>query len=221
MMKTKFKFFMLLVFTVVVFASCDDDNPVITAGWTFSPEDNIQAGDTVYFTNTTTADIEVSYEWDFGDGETSTEESPEHVYTEPGTYDVYLNVIYGASEKGYGQQIGVAVDYCYIINYGSYSGDKGSISAYDKYADEIKNGFYKMVNGVDLISNVQYAYDYKDKVYMLGNNADQLFWVDSKTFEQTENAISNDIVKPRYCAGKDDYLLHRWNPSSILQTGKN
>jgi PKD repeat protein len=34
----------------------------------------------------------VSYEWDFGDGETDTGETVEHTYTEPGTYPVTLEV---------------------------------------------------------------------------------------------------------------------------------
>lgn len=206
MMKTKFKNFMFVAFWTLALIACEDDQPNIIVNWTYSPEENIQVGDTIYFTNNSTADVSVTYEWNFGDGEISTEESPKHVYSEPGIYDVLLELIYEDSSGGYSQQIEVAVDYSYIVNYGSYSGDKGTISAYNKYTDEMTNGFYKAINGVDLISNVQYAYQFNDKVYMLGNNADQLFWVDSRTFEQTENAINTDIVKPRYCAGKDDYL---------------
>ncbi|UCH52150.1 MAG: PKD domain-containing protein, partial [Chloroflexota bacterium] len=33
-----------------------------------------------------------SFEWDFGDGETSTEDSPRHAYRSPGTYTVTLTV---------------------------------------------------------------------------------------------------------------------------------
>lgn len=39
------------------------------------------------------------YEWDFGDGNISTEESPEHIYTEPGQYSVCLTV-WGVSDEG-------------------------------------------------------------------------------------------------------------------------
>lgn len=94
----------------------------------------------------------------------------------------------------------------YIINYGDYSGAKSAITAYDAEADTVSNSFYKKVNGVDLVSSVQYAYQYNDKVYMMGNNADEVFWVDGESFEQTENGISTDIIKPRYCIGNGDYL---------------
>ncbi|MBK9420561.1 MAG: PKD domain-containing protein [Flavobacteriales bacterium] len=42
----------------------------------------------VAFTNTSTSSN--AWAWDFGDGNTSTEMNPEHIYTEPGTYTVTL-----------------------------------------------------------------------------------------------------------------------------------
>jgi PKD repeat protein len=36
----------------------------------------------------------VAYLWDFGDGETSIEESPSHKYTRPGKYTVSLTITY-------------------------------------------------------------------------------------------------------------------------------
>ncbi len=42
----------------------------------------------------------LTYLWDFGDGNTSTEAAPEHNYTEEGTYDVCLSIVnqYGCSD---------------------------------------------------------------------------------------------------------------------------
>jgi len=45
-----------------------------------------------------TSDGAVSYFWDFGDGETSTNINPLHTYTKPGTYEVALNA-YGRDGK--------------------------------------------------------------------------------------------------------------------------
>lgn len=46
---------------------------------------------TVNFTNTSLGDI-VSYDWSFGDGNSSSEENPQYVYTETGIYTVSLTV---------------------------------------------------------------------------------------------------------------------------------
>jgi PKD repeat protein len=53
------------------------------AGFTFGQNSFV-----VDFTNTSSN--AVSYLWDFGDGETSTEENPTHVYGQDGTYEVSL-----------------------------------------------------------------------------------------------------------------------------------
>jgi len=49
-------------------------------------------GSTVTFTNTSSATF--GYVYNFGDGNTSTEPSPVHVYDAPGTYNVTLDLIY-------------------------------------------------------------------------------------------------------------------------------
>ena len=54
-----------------------------TADFTFEIDDK-----TVTFVNT--SERAVSYEWDFGDGETSTEENPVHTYVEYGEYAITL-----------------------------------------------------------------------------------------------------------------------------------
>lgn len=58
-------------------------NPVATAGFTSS-----QNGLSVNFTNTSTN--ATSYSWQFGDGQTSTEQNPSHTYLNDGNYTVIL-----------------------------------------------------------------------------------------------------------------------------------
>src|SRR5210317_1414059 len=94
--------------------------------------------------------------------------------------------------------IEVEPDVSYIINYGSYTGDKTTITAYDKETGTATNNYYTSVNGVSLVSNVQHATSFNNKIYFMGNSSDQIFWVDGETFEQTENAITEDIIKPRF-----------------------
>ncbi len=202
-MKNKLKILFLLAIAVA-FASCSEDDPNTKAGFTFSPEENIQVGDTVFFTNTSID--AVTYQWSFGDTETSTEENPFHVYTEPGIYDVTLVATNGGVANTITQQINVDADLAYIINAGSWSGDKSTITAYNKYADEVINGYYKSANGFDIVSSIQFAYHYNGNIYFMGNEVDEVFFVNDKTFEQTKNSIKENIVGPRNCQGNDNYL---------------
>jgi gliding motility-associated-like protein len=62
----------------------------------FDFESEIQCdGATVVFTNTSSGAF--GFIWDFGDGTTSTEENPTHVYSQEGTYTVQLTSIYQPS----------------------------------------------------------------------------------------------------------------------------
>jgi PKD repeat protein len=63
----------------------------------FTSNSPVPTDGTAVFTNTTTGSEPLSYEWDFGDGMTSTLTSPTHTYTVPGTYTVTL---YASNEFG-------------------------------------------------------------------------------------------------------------------------
>ena len=72
-----------------VFTSCEEEENLPTAGFTYAPETVVQY-DVVVFTNTSTdAD---SYEWDFGGGVTSTEENPRVKFLTAGDFVVTLTV---------------------------------------------------------------------------------------------------------------------------------
>jgi PKD repeat protein len=62
----------------------------VEADFTAAPRTGIESA-TVAFVNTSTGDYDTNL-WDFGDGITSTQESPTHIYTRPGAYDVSLTV---------------------------------------------------------------------------------------------------------------------------------
>ena len=59
------------------------------AAFSYSPKSPL-VGKKVFFTNKSTGTEPLSYEWDFGDGGSSTETNPQHVYVKPGTYLVRL-----------------------------------------------------------------------------------------------------------------------------------
>lgn len=94
----------------------------------------------------------------------------------------------------------------YIVNYGSYSGDKSTITAFNKETGDITHNYYTDVNGVAMVSNAQHALSYNGKVYFMGNNSDQIFRVDGVTFQQTEDPITADVVKPRFAVAEGKYL---------------
>jgi len=77
----------------VMAAGCkkDETNPAADIFYTVSIEDR-----TVTFSNETTG--AVSYKWDFGDGETSTEESPVHTYPGKGKY---VPTLYATDKDGH------------------------------------------------------------------------------------------------------------------------
>lgn len=74
------------------------------------------------FTNSSTGAS--SYEWDFGDGNTSTEESPTHVYATHGIYTVTLNAIEGNLSSELSQTIDilapVTADFTYMVDPSDY-----------------------------------------------------------------------------------------------------
>ncbi len=94
----------------------------------------------------------------------------------------------------------------FIVNYGSYSSTVGSISGFDIDNSKMYSYVFESVNGPAMNGKPQYAYEYNDKIYFMGNNVDEVFYVNSTTLEQTKNGVTTDIVKPRYCVGDGNYL---------------
>ncbi|MEO5571669.1 MAG: PKD domain-containing protein [Bacteroidia bacterium] len=95
-------FTLFLLLSIILFEGCkkgtsDDDiiKPVPTVDFTFSTGDGF-APDTIQFTNQS-KDAD-SYQWDFGDGISSSETSPSHIFQNPGTYNVKLT---GTNSTGF------------------------------------------------------------------------------------------------------------------------
>lgn len=59
----------------------------------------------IQFTDTTEGNV-VSWYWEFGDNETSTDQNPTHIYTEEGRYDVSLEVTYDDDSTDTFEEIG-------------------------------------------------------------------------------------------------------------------
>lgn len=95
---------------------------------------------------------------------------------------------------------------CYVVNYGSYGNGGASISKFDYATATMTNSYYETQNsGLELLSNIQYAYNINDDVFLLGNSPDQLITVDP-LFVQSKNGVTDQIEKPRACVANGDYL---------------
>lgn len=85
----------LLLFAVLCFNSCKKE-PTPTAMFKASTT-NAMVGDNIYFANNS-MDAD-HYEWDFGDGSTSTQSNPSHSYSSQGVYYVQLTAYSLKGEK--------------------------------------------------------------------------------------------------------------------------
>lgn len=108
----KFLFKLLFVSTLIlstVFISCSNDDEMPepsdtpVAGFTFSANEL-----TVTFTNTSIGSN--AYNWDFGDGNSSTEINPTYTYEKEGTYDVVLTASNADKSDDESQSVSVALN---------------------------------------------------------------------------------------------------------------
>lgn len=96
----KLQYLILLGLTIGLFQNCEDDDfPVPPAStvpqFTYTIDNEEFAPATVAFTNTSIVPETVgtaTFSWNFGDGQSSTETSPSHLYESPGAYTVNLVV---------------------------------------------------------------------------------------------------------------------------------
>ncbi|MEB2774057.1 PKD domain-containing protein [Algoriphagus sp. D3-2-R+10] len=82
-------FILMMVCMLYLLWSCKDDDTLPSANFSVQ-NDNCQAPCTLIFNNLSSNAI--SYDWDFGDGSSSTDQNPTHEYLESGEYTVVLTV---------------------------------------------------------------------------------------------------------------------------------
>ncbi|GAA0893489.1 hypothetical protein GCM10009122_31680 [Fulvivirga kasyanovii] len=96
-MKNLYKIIFAFTLVLVAIACKDDEFPVpqastVDVDFDFSVDNEGFAPATVTFTNQTRVaeGVTASYAWNFGDGSSSTEKDPAHIYSAPGSYKVTL-----------------------------------------------------------------------------------------------------------------------------------
>jgi len=117
-MKSTLFTLVLCAMMLLTFACQDDDAIPTTADFKVSGE-QLWEKCPVEFINTSLG--ATSYLWDFGDGNTSTEENPTHHYTSPGTYAVSLTASWSAIEDVFTQTI--QVNHNITFEHHSYASD--------------------------------------------------------------------------------------------------
>ena len=100
--------------------------------------------------NNMSSDKAVRYEWDFGDGSTSTEQNPMHVYETPGLYDVALTS-YGNSGEDVAQMTVLVNDSIYWNVGGTLvlSSQKGNIRHFESI-----ESLLSLVSAADITENL-------------------------------------------------------------------
>lgn len=96
----------MIVLVVTIFSSCKKEKTLPVAGFTYAPT-TVVAGVDVTFTNTTTDGV--TYAWNFGDSNTSTDKDPVHLFVLPGDYTVTLTATNGDGINEISKVITVAV----------------------------------------------------------------------------------------------------------------
>lgn len=88
--------------SIRVFVSCED---LVASFVTSNPENDLS----VLFINRTEGDAD-AYEWSFGDGGTSRQESPSHIYAAAGEYSVVLTAFKGGRCQSRSEAVTVTVE---------------------------------------------------------------------------------------------------------------
>ena len=199
---------LILLVLPLILTSCRIE-PV--AGF-FTSEVNVEVGDEVYFTNNS-LDAR-HFEWDFGDGTSSTDINPIHVYTASGTYTVTLSAISKRNyiDRAY-QDITVLFPTTLEIEvleyYDEYPVENASVILFPTYDDwlaetnMIIEGFTN-TNGIVIFSRMDPAIYYVDVWEQNHNNYtladDDIDWIRIPQLEPNE--INSFVAWVDYVSSK-------------------
>ena len=118
---------------------------------------------------------------------------------------IALAVSFTACDDNDNTQEDVELTGIYINNYGSYSGAKTTLTAFDVDALTTEQRAFEAQNGYALASNVQHALYYEGKIYLTGNNKDMIIELDADDLSETSSDTTS-VIKPQFSIAKGDYL---------------
>jgi len=137
----KMKTFLMLIAVVMVISSCQKTPEACIS----SSASTANVNESITFTN---CSIESDhYEWTFGDGSSSSEESPSHIYTTSGTYTVTLTAFSKNGKKTNEATTSVTINGAKTI---TVSGEITSNTTWSSDNQYVLSGFVYVVDGVTL-----------------------------------------------------------------------
>jgi PKD repeat protein len=171
--------------------------PLPVAGFSHTPERTTVFAPTVDFTDLSSG---ASYWfWTFGDGYTSSEESPSHNYVNPGTFQIIQEVtnVYGCSRSAFGTVTVVDQFNVYVPN------------AFSPDADNVNDVFFPVIVGKGLIDKYELrVYDRWGVEVFFSEDMDAV-WVGD--FRGGEYYVQNDIyvwqIKYRLRGAEDSDVI--------------
>jgi len=224
MKTTNLSILIIALIAAVNFASCKKDSakPEPFVFYSVSVD-----GATVTFTNKSTGTA--TYEWDFGDGTTSTEENPVHTYPGKGKYVPTLYATFSSGEKAEASTV------LHIAKVSSIKLDDNSLSDWDTITHNVvlagdnSGNFIKAKFDYD--GNYVYLYFEQNTTKADGNIYDVYLDADN---DITTGLLSGDIpggayevllegtvfdgwLDPYYFIGSDQQNFGNYQPQSISE----
>ncbi len=174
--------------------------------------DETETGTPIHFQSTISSDA-TSWQWDFGDGTTSTERNPTHTFTETGTYRVNLTVtnIYGSR----------SFFRTFYVPFPEHLALAGLVAAYDfrqgadpaTLYDISGNGHNGVISGGATWVDEGIAFDGVDDTVNLGTGLGSLeeHTVIIAQYENTITGVPGTLAGRYDYAAKVGFNLNKWN----------
>ncbi len=168
-----------------------------------------QTGSIIQFTDRSSGDI-ASYSWDFGDGETSTEQNPSHSYNDMGNYTVSLKVTNHLSDDTKTMQLIVPQPLKADFSPSTTTIQIGSIIQFiDKSGGDIASYSWDFGDGeISTEQNPSHVYDstgFYDVTLTVSNDSGSDTAVSH--VQVVETSLSVDITMCSHVASDDDYTV--------------
>jgi PKD repeat protein len=166
------KIILILFLALLVFlSSCEEEKNPPVASFQHS-SNSYEIGDTIYFTST--SELADEYEWNFGDGNSSTEENPFHIYDLSWSYNVTLKVTNkdGSNETSENINIKDPTVLAFHVTYNGEDFPLCIIQLYESEEDWLNYDNIVMQNYTDLEGRLEFFHVKPIKYYL-----DALGWV--------------------------------------------